>query len=375
MQSNIKEIHSLITEQRRTYVQEQKIEVSSSYLRLLEEKIDGFNRDNFVKAINSLKDFDDSLQSLVYSSFLTYLSIFTQENLTNGNDIPLWLKLVYRNQSSRKLSLNLADNIRSLFTFFGISLEKIVEKIESPETLYSLGQYESIFEILEDEESQLFWILKINPLGYDKKDFLSIVDNLDISEDQKALLKAKYAVISIKSKGKVSNWTDFFDKKQIQANGVTKDNAHIYIQILNSYNFCAMKNKKYDLVSSAFRSIEKINKQMDDPTGDHLKGIYSYHKSMSLLKKNRDESISYLFSAMKSDKGFFDYYYRMGNIFYENNLEIARLCFEIAVATSPLPLEIINDYGYLLAEQSPELADQWSRLIIKMKIFKEEDFQ
>ncbi|MCY4644272.1 MAG: hypothetical protein OXB88_06595, partial [Bacteriovoracales bacterium] len=78
MVQNTEKIHSLTTLHRRLYVQEQKIEIGTGRLRLLEETLKGLDGERFVKALQFLEQFDQSFQNLVYSSLTSYLNVFTQ---------------------------------------------------------------------------------------------------------------------------------------------------------------------------------------------------------------------------------------------------------------------------------------------------------
>ena len=371
----MKELKNLLRNQRRTYVQEKKIENGPDRLHFLEKKANGLDKDRFVKAVHFLEKFDSRFQGIMYSSLITHLSVFTQTQFNHQKELPLWMDLVYHNLSSRKFSSPLKKNVEKMFSIFGFSLDAITDEIKSPQALYCLAEYNKIFKNLKDEKSTLFWKLKSFPLDYDEQIFLNLTNSLDIAREQKLLLLAKYAVDSMKNKKSLKKWKNFFDKEGMFSNeNRNKENAHVYIQLLNCYNLCALRNEEWDLMGPSFEEIKKILPLLSPKMRAHLNGIYSYHRSMD-KKQEKTKMVNYLFSAMSDDKGFFDYYYRMGNLFYEDNPEISKMCFEIAVATSPLSLEIINDYGCFLTEYHPEKAGQWEELILGIGLAQREDFE
>ena len=372
-------LYSLILKQRRLYVEKANEQVVNRNIRLLKQKIHGLDETSFDQAVNLLSHFDKPLQSLIYSSLFNYLGIFSDIFCPEELAKPLWLQLVRDNKSSRKLSIHWSEKAQSLFKAFGISLEKDLHSVESLETLYALGVYAPILDMVKSNRKgdSVFWTLKTMPNLFVKDQFIELVENLsDISMEQKSLLKAKYAVSIFQKKidlpnwkMEVPNWRNLFDKKILFGN---KFPSHIHIQLLNSFNYCALISKEKEQVKSNFKEIEKHLAKIQGKTKDHLEGIYHFHQFIAY--GSNEKSIHHLLEAIQKDKGFFDYYYRLGNIFYESNAEVAKACFEIAVATSPLTLEVVNDYDFFLSEHHPKERKSFTDLILGLGLFKEEDF-
>ena len=206
---SLKELHSLLINHRRLYVQRSQSKTGADGLRFLKNlPVGGLDEKKLIKANDFLGNFDPSLTRLIYVSFLNYLSAFIQIPC-HDNEIPLWLKNIYKNNTSRNLSPSLTKNIEKLFAFFGVSMQEIIQSIKDPQVLYCLAQYDRIFKILDGDNATLFWKLKISPLHYTQKQFLSQLNSINTSPEQKELLKARYAVQSIKAK-KISLLARFF---------------------------------------------------------------------------------------------------------------------------------------------------------------------
>lgn len=372
---NFKSLYSLILQHRRTYVQEENQEVGAFNLRLLRKSVHGLDEDKFIQAANFLSRFELRLQNLITSSLLNYYSIYDDNFIFDSHQRPLWLKLLRGNKSSRKLSPTLVASIRKLFSAFGIDIDIIVEETKDLNTLYALGAYSNVSQLLKNQEEVEYWQLKTAPLKFKPEIFLERVDQLqNTNKLHKQLLKAKYTVHSIQAGQDPISWSNFYDMNIIFENDISPEDAHLVVQLLNSLNFCALKARDKSLVEKCFRRLETVRKAIsDEKTKSHLNGINHFHQAIANLPDMKMHT-EYLQSALSYDEAFFDYYYRLADVFYEYDKDLTKELYELSIATSPLSLEVVNDYGAFLSEVAPEQAEKWGELMVGLGLFNEEDF-
>ena len=372
---NFKSLYSLILQHRRTYVQEENQEVGAFNLRLLRKSVHGLDEDKFIQAANFLSRFELRLQNLITSSLLNYYSIYDDNFIFDSHQRPLWLKLLRGNKSSRKLSPTLVASIRKLFSAFGIDIDIIVEETKDLNTLYALGAYSNVSQLLKNQEEVEYWQLKTAPLKFKPEIFLERVDQLqNTNKLHKQLLKAKYTVHSIQAGQDPISWSNFYDMNIIFENDISPEDAHLVVQLLNSLNFCALKARDKSLVEKCFRRLETVRKAIsDEKSKSHLNGINHFHQAIANLPDMKMHT-EYLQSALSYDEAFFDYYYRLADVFYEYDKDLTKELYELSIATSPLSLEVVNDYGAFLSEVAPEQAEKWGELMVGLGLFNEEDF-